>query len=903
MTNNFGKGIPLSTSFDLGSTLPLDSRSIVETKSGLDALVNENMAYHGLTAFVKNVEGEKDENGNDVGVFYQYTGITTSDGNDFNGWAEIGTLSKVKTLIRFEVTDLENKTNAKLEITANKITSEVNDLKENLTSKIEQTASSITSRVDDLDERLSSEIKQTSDSITSKVEDLDERLSSSIKQTADSITSKVEDLDERLSSEIEQTASSITSRVDDLDERVSSEIEQNADSITSRVDDLDERLSSEIEQTANSLTSKVEDVESGLMSKIEETAEAWTATFNDGYAQGVTTINKDGIKVSQSDYSGYTQMKAQGFFVNNGTEDVVSITKDGAVFKGTMNIINGSVPADIIQGQISDSNFNSTLQNICNRVVDWAYEDSISGLTTIDGGLIHANTIISDKIATGAITADKIEANAITSDKIDTNAITANKINANAVTADKISASAVTANKIDAGAITAEKIATGAITAEKIEANAITADKIKAGAVTADEIAADAVTADKVSAGAITADKIATGAITADKINAGAITADKIASGAITTSKLNIDGELDLKGTFTCYKNANDKTNYLYSSGAMMYGYNETGGSNPVFASGLWTDQNLGYFSVGYTRADVTDANGCLWLSPTHDNTGCRLTYSKLVNSEMLTTNLYFQKDGAIDFITNLCGQNETDDNYTYRFDSGVSTQSFRCNNIRTHNIYPRYTGGCDIGSAYMRYRDIYADSLCTPNNQLRLGTVTSEGAWDQYGGISINSNTGYLYPDRGNGNFSLGMDGLRFSTLYAVNNPNISSDARMKTDIHYLNDEYKPEIIENRSSINMNITTKDMYDFVKDDLKLASYRYKNNLEKNDIHSDYGFIAQDILYTKVGSEIVQMADKEDLDSNLSYNQGTYINTLAGALQVAIKEIEELKKEIQELKNK
>ena len=81
-------------------------------------------------------------------------------------------------------------------------------------------------------------------------------------------------------------------------------------------------------------------------------------------------------------------------------------------------------------------------------------------------------------------------------------------------------------------------------------------------------------------------------------------------------------------------------------------------------------------------------------------------------------TNLYFQKDGAIDFITNMRGYNDTDDNYTYRFDSGVSVKAFRCNNIRTNNIYPRNSGSCDIGSPTTRYRDIFADSLTTKNNE-----------------------------------------------------------------------------------------------------------------------------------------------------------------------------------------
>ena len=111
------------------------------------------------------------------------------------------------------------------------------------------------------------------------------------------------------------------------------------------------------------------------------------------------------------------------------------------------------------------------------------------------------------------------------------------------------------------------------------------------------------------------------------------------------------------------------------------------------------------------------------------------------------------------------------------------------------------------------------------------------------------------------------------------------------------------PIIIEGRVERNMKITTEDMYDFVKDDLKLASYRYNLNLERGNTSTDYGFIAQDILYTKVGSELIQLEDKEDLNSTLSYNQGNYIATLAGALQEAIKKIEVLESKIKELESK
>ena len=226
----------------------------------------------------------------------------------------------------------------------------------------------------------------------------------------------------------------------------------------------------------------------------------------------------------------------------------------------------------------------------------------------------------------------------------------------------------------------------------------------------------------------------------------------------INTAKLDITGDMDLQGTFKCYKSASNKqSNYLHMTGAMVFGYNDIGGKFPVFASGLWTDENLGYFSVGYTRADVSDENGCIWLSPQQGNNGGQLTFSRTINNVVRFNSIYFNKDGKVHFNNGIYANPTNDDVYPYQFDGGVSVASLRCDNLRTYNIYPRYAGSSDIGSASMRYKDIFADSLSTTNNQLRLGTVTSTGAWETYGALDINSKDGYVYPDKGTGQLSLG--------------------------------------------------------------------------------------------------------------------------------------------------
>lgn len=50
--NFFGKGIPLTSGFDLSAKSPLDSRLVVDTKEDRDNHVKNNRAYIGMTVFV-----------------------------------------------------------------------------------------------------------------------------------------------------------------------------------------------------------------------------------------------------------------------------------------------------------------------------------------------------------------------------------------------------------------------------------------------------------------------------------------------------------------------------------------------------------------------------------------------------------------------------------------------------------------------------------------------------------------------------------------------------------------------------------------------------------------------------------------------------------------------------------
>ena len=138
---------------------------------------------------------------------------------------------------------------------------------------------------------------------------------------------------------------------------------------------------------------------------------------------GITQIDKDGIKVYHNNIDGdnYTHMAPTGFYLKNKGEDVFKVDAAGLYLKGNVHITNGSVPSNLLNGQISDgligewirngatngSNAKSTLDNNAgnwdnayNRVVDWAY-GSVGGRTTINGGLLQTNTVTTQHLAIG----------------------------------------------------------------------------------------------------------------------------------------------------------------------------------------------------------------------------------------------------------------------------------------------------------------------------------------------------------------------------------------------------------------------------------------------------------------------------------------------------------------------
>ena len=171
------------------------------------------------------------------------------------------------------------------------------------------------------------------------------------------------------------------------------------------------------------------------------------------------------------------------------------------------------------------------------------------------------------------------------------------------------------------------------------------------------------------------------------------------------------------------------------------------------------------------------------------------------------------------------------------------------------------------------------------------------------------------ILPDN-DGTHQIGTSSMRWNWINLKNNPTVSSDRVLKENITYVKSEKAKSAPTDEI-----VTYEDMYDFIKNDLELATYNFKGQEEQS-----MNFIAQDLLYNadgtdnKIGQMIInpistpteeEIAEaKSKLEEGqeyryptLSYDMGMYISVLAGALKEALNKIDKLEDEIKELKNK
>lgn len=152
---------------------------------------------------------------------------------------------------------------------------------------------------------------------------------------------------------------------------------------------------------------------------------------------------------------------------------------------------------------------------------------------------------------------------------------------------------------------------------------------------------------------------------------------------------------------------------------------------------------------------------------------------------------------------------------------------------------------------------------------------------------------------------YNLGYSSKRWNQVSAVafyGNFSGSSDISLKENIRYLDiNESTP--FSNNEFINENVETKsdliidkeDLFNFIKDDLKLTQYNYIDTPSGEKFGNKVNFIANDIVDTKVGSIICA-----EHEGKLAYNLNNYVSIIAGALQEEIKKREELEERLKVL---
>jgi uncharacterized protein YciU (UPF0263 family) len=125
-----------------------------------------------------------------------------------------------------------------------------------------------------------------------------------------------------------------------------------------------------------------------------------------------------------------------------------------------------------------------------------------------------------------------------------------------------------------------------------------------------------------------------------------------------------------------------------------------------------------------------------------------------------------------------------------------------------------------------------------------------------------------------------------------------------------HLSDRTKKENITYVDSDNSEFKNEDFYNFIKNDLSLATYNLRKDYGSTDEHVKLNFIAQDVLWdfnnneeNKVGNLLVQAEHAMEDQCSLQFDPDTYTSIVAGALQEAIKKIEELEARIKELESK
>jgi hypothetical protein len=214
---------------------------------------------------------------------------------------------------------------------------------------------------------------------------------------------------------------------------------------------------------------------------------------------------------------------------------------------------------------------------------------------------------------------------------------------------------------------------------------------------------------------------------------------------------------------------------------------------------------------------------------------------------------------------------------------------------------------------------NLYAPNGTKVRNYLRIGDAVYQTDTDFKGVLLTDANGAYtkLACLRVEATGDMTCNSLWANTKVYAANVALTSDERLKTDIRYVDQEIQNEGESGLMSPNVKLTTKDMHEFIEL-IPLASYRMKEEVNSGVDYTYYGFIAQDILYSKVGSELIEYGEvivndvgydeegKEIItprkEERLRYSENKFIAFICGALKEEIAQRKSLERKLEELTN-
>lgn len=225
-----------------------------------------------------------------------------------------------------------------------------------------------------------------------------------------------------------------------------------------------------------------------------------------------------------------------------------------------------------------------------------------------------------------------------------------------------------------------------------------------------------------------------------------------------------------------------------------------------------------------------------------------------------------------------------------------------------------------EIAGDIVGNNNIYAKGSYLVYHTGNKPTASDVGALPKSGGTISGSlsTTGTTSANRLEANGDVTCNSVWARSKVYANNVALTSDVKLKTDIKYVNVDKQTIGETGLLSPNVNITTSDMHEFIET-LPMTSYRMTSEINSNQDYTYYGFIAQDILYTKVGSELIEYGEtviqEDDIDEDgntvinykteecLRYSENKFIAFICGALQEEIRQRKDLEKELNIIKAK